>query len=189
MAGKGIRDLDKTKSHENRAAKPPSKLATRLMIVAFVVTMVSVQIVIAAIFIPAARSEDKHADASSSLATDSSFDDLEPMDESTPAVEVDLGSFEVTSYQPSSEATLRIDFQLWGIVTEDHLSEFTRVFQHRKNRLREQVQIVVRSSDPNDLRDSGLGLVKRRLLSRVNRSLGKRLLQDIVVPHFSIVEI
>ena len=182
-------NANRRNTQETDTSQSPSQLAKRLLIVAFVVTVVSVQIVIAAIFIPSARSAEKANGVLPEPVQDPSIESLIRLNETTPTVEVDLGSFEVTSYQPSSDVTLRVEFQLCGVISEENLSEFKRVYQRRKNRLREQVQIVIRSADPNDLRDSGLGLIKRRLQSKVNCTLGKRLLDGVVIPHISTVEI
>jgi len=42
--------------------------------------------------------------------------------------------------------------------------------------------------DVADLADAGLGLVKRKILEKVNQTLGKPLLRTIIFSEFSFVE-
>jgi flagellar FliL protein len=116
--------------------------------------------------------------------------DAKSPEESQPAeqTEVDLGEFCVTSFQATSNSTLRIDFHLFGTVKADSQKEFQRLMEENKHRLREQVLVTVRSADITDLTDAGLGLMKRKILDRANRTLGKPLLQTVVVSDFSFVE-
>jgi flagellar FliL protein len=103
-------------------------------------------------------------------------------------IELDLGNFSVTAFQPIEQTTLRIDFQLYGTVLEDDGRDTTALLAEHKHRFREQVIIIVRSAQITDLTDSGLGLIKRKILEKSNRTLGKPLLQGIVFSEFSFVE-
>lgn len=103
-------------------------------------------------------------------------------------VEVDLGQFSVTSYQPTSQTTLRIDFHLWGTVDQSMERDFQAEWSKNNNRLRDQVLVIVRSSDLADLTDAGLGLIKRKILEKVNHTLGKPYLKSVVFSEFSFIE-
>jgi hypothetical protein len=48
--------------------------------------------------------------------------------------------------------------------------------------------VIVRGAEITDLTDAGLGLMKRKILDRANRTLGKPLLQTVVVSDFSFIE-
>jgi flagellar FliL protein len=109
-------------------------------------------------------------------------------DTSHGAIEVEIGDFSVTSYQPSSEATLRIDFHLFATVPEEGEGLFASQLKRNKNRVREQVIVTMRNAELTDLTDPGLGLIKRRILTKVNRTLGKPLLRTIIISDFSFVE-
>lgn len=102
--------------------------------------------------------------------------------------EVDLGDFSVTSFQPVSGTTLSINFHLYGEVLEADDAEFLERFEENRHRFRESVIVIVRSSDLADLTDAGLGLIKRKVLEKTNRALGKPLLKDVVFSEFSLVE-
>ena len=103
-------------------------------------------------------------------------------------LEVDLGEFSVTAYQPTSETTLRIDFHLWGMVHEDDYDEFLTLMEDNLHRFREQVIVTVRGADITDLTDPGLGLVKRRVLQKTNKILGKPLLRVVILDDYSFIE-
>jgi len=118
--------------------------------------------------------------------------DAAPVEEIDPEksenVEVDLGQFTVTSFQPSSASTLRIDFHLYGVVSAKHEKEFLRLKEENKHRFRDQVLVTVRSAELSDLTDASLGLLKRRILEKTNRLLGKPLLQGVIFTDFSFIE-
>jgi flagellar FliL protein len=101
---------------------------------------------------------------------------------------VDLGEFNVTAYQPASNTTLRIDFHLYGTVAAAEQKEFMTRLEENLHRFREQVIVTVRSSEITDLTDAGLGLVKRKIMDKTNRMLGKQLLQTIIFSDFSFIE-
>lgn len=103
-------------------------------------------------------------------------------------VEVDLGQFSVTAYQPASQTTLRIDFHLWGTVDKTMEQEFQAAWEKSINRLRDQIIVIVRSAELSDLTDAGLGLIKRKILEKVNHTLGKPYLRTVVFSEYSFLE-
>lgn len=103
-------------------------------------------------------------------------------------VEVKLGEFRVTAYQPLSNVTLRIDFQLYGTIASPDQEEFKTLMESKGHRFREQVIVTIRSADLTDLTDAGLGLLKRRILTTTNKTLGKPLLHTVVFSDFSFIE-
>ncbi len=111
-------------------------------------------------------------------------EEAEPPD----TLEVDLGEFSVTVYQPVSNSTLRIDFHLFGTVPGEQGKEFTKLFDETKHRFRDQVLMIVRSAEMTDLTDAGLGLIKRRIQDRGNKLLGKPLLQSVIISDFAFIE-
>ncbi len=55
-------------------------------------------------------------------------------------------------------------------------------------RLRERIDTVIRESDPNDLTEPGLGLIKRKISAKVNEALGKPLLRGVAINDFFFFE-
>jgi flagellar FliL protein len=103
-------------------------------------------------------------------------------------VEVDLEQFSVTAHQPTSNTTTRIEFHLFGIVNGVEKAEFEKLLKLNQHRIREQVLVIVRSSEGADLADAGLGLIKRQILEKTNALLGKPLLRAVIVSEFSYME-
>jgi flagellar basal body-associated protein FliL len=103
-------------------------------------------------------------------------------------IEVVLGEFSVTTFQPATNATMRIEFNLFGTVDMKNQKEFLGALEENKHRFRDQVLIIVRSAEITDLTDAGLGLVKRKIMEKTNRMLGKPYLRSIIFSDFSFIE-
>ena len=110
------------------------------------------------------------------------------LDENTQLVEVDLGEFALTSFQPTSNTTLRIDFHLYGAVKQEQFEGFQVEFEEKKHRFRDQVLAIFRKSEITDLTDAGLGLIKRKILEKTNHTLGKPFLKAVIFSDFSFIE-
>ena len=167
-----------------------SSLVTVAKIAAFVAVILTVEGLIAFLFIPSANDVTAMAEArygSQELVSDPVVQ-LEESNNDEPTTEVDLEDYSVTAYQPLSNTTLRIDFHLYGTVPQSRKEEFDRLFGESKHRIREQVIVTIRSSEITDLTDAGLGLIKRKLHDKINRTIGKSILQSVIVSDFSFVE-
>lgn len=103
-------------------------------------------------------------------------------------LEIDLGEFDVSSYQPLSNTTLRISFHLYGIVAVDDETQILDILEAKRQRMREQVLVILRSAELPDLADAALGLIKRRILEKTNRTFGEPLLREIIFSDFSFME-
>lgn len=102
--------------------------------------------------------------------------------------EVDLGRYNVTRYNPEADTTLIVDFELYGVVLATDEGTFTTQFEANKVRIREQVIMTLSGADTTDLTDAELGLLKRRILEKTNRALGKPLVQEILFSKFNFIE-
>ncbi len=102
--------------------------------------------------------------------------------------EVKLGSYHVVTFNTDTGTSLNIDFELYGTVLAKEEKEFTELFEANKVRLREQILVTVRGSDVADLSDPDLGLLKRKILEKTNRTLGKPLLNEAIFSKFSFIE-
>jgi flagellar FliL protein len=166
-------------------------MLAKLVVLGFVATIVAVECLAVYLFLPS-RTETA-AMAGVELAGDSPPEgplspELIEEEELAPQVEVDLGEFSVTAYQPVSNTTLRIDFHLFGTVATEDETDFLAQLEGNVHRFRDQVIVTLRSSDITDLTDAGLGLIKRKILEKTNAMLGKRYLRAIIFSDFSFIE-
>ena len=175
-----------------------SVILVRITVVLFLVAVVGTECLIASLWLPAtsaatsidAEQSGKEAKAKGPGSETPSAAD-EPSDgkkEPPEQVEVDLGQFNVTAHQPSSNTTVRIEFHLFGVISPGDKAEFEKLLKANHHRFREQVLVTLRSAEGSDLADAGLGLIKRQILEKTNTLLGKPLLRGVIVSDFSYME-
>ncbi len=102
--------------------------------------------------------------------------------------EVSLGVYHVVAFNPSTGASMNIDFELFGVVLATEEAEFAERYLLHEKRLNEQVTIAIRGMQSSDFTDPGLGLIKRVILEKVNRALGKTIVREAVFSEFSFAE-
>jgi flagellar FliL protein len=102
--------------------------------------------------------------------------------------EVKLGSYHVVTFNTETGTSLNIDFELYGTVLAKEEEEFTHLFEANEVRVREQILVTVRGSEVADLSDPDLGLLKRKILEKVNRTLGRPLVSEAIFSKFSFIE-
>lgn len=175
------------------AAKPKSGLASLIKVGGFIVIVVVGECLLAWMYGPGAgpavaKAESKSAKSAKEAAEPKDEGDKDEAGEEKEQAEVDLGEFRVTSYRPESNTTWYIDFHLYGAVEAAKQSDFDARFEKHKHRLRDQVLVIIRSMNRNDLADPGLGLIKRQILEKTNRTVGKTLLRSVVFSEFSFQE-
>lgn len=167
-----------------------SGLLGKIKIATALTTIVLVECLVAKLYIPSAI--DTTAMAKALIAAESETESLEEEEQDEEKgkkrKEVKLGDFHITTFQPITNTTLRIDFSLYGTVFEDNLDEFLELLAENEHRYRDQVGEIVRGSEVTDFTDSGLGLIKRKILEKTTRLLGKPLLLSVIFSDFSFVE-
>lgn len=155
----------------------------------FILSIVAAECLAAYFLLPSASDLTSAAEARlKRQSTPAEADDEEDLEkEAIETAEVELGTFSISSHQPAAGTALRIDFKLVGTINAADKAAYNELYAHNTNRLRDQVIFEIRSAEVNDLSDPGLGLIKRRILGRVNALLGKPLLQGVLVSDFSFV--
>jgi flagellar basal body-associated protein FliL len=162
---------------------------TKLLIPLFIVGVVVVECGVAIwLFPPAANPSAAAESALRALPEPAAPEETESEKESVAQTEVDLGAFSVTSFQPSSNSTFRIDFHLYGITNTPEKAQFLALLEENQHRFRDQVIVTVRSAEIADLSDAGLGQLKRKILEKTNRILGKPLLRSVIFSDFLFIE-
>ncbi|HID78108.1 MAG TPA: flagellar basal body-associated FliL family protein [Planctomycetaceae bacterium] len=189
-------DVDQERSAADGAEqqKPASpkgriRLGTQAKLFLFAAAVVVVECIVAYLCLPGAARSAAVAAADMPESVDpESLLEIPHEDEGLSQIEVDLGEYSVTAFQPRSGTALRIDFHLYGTIKQDDHEAFEAAMATYQNRIRDQVLAIVRGCELNDLTDAGLGLIKRRILAKVNETFGKQLLQSIVFSDFSFME-
>jgi hypothetical protein len=183
-------DAAQAAEHES-ASHGRRSMLRRLAVALFLVTVVLVECGVAYLYLPSNTETAAMAGPAAKPAETPSVEkEAAPAEEAeTPSqAEVDLGEFSVTAFQPTSNSTLRIDFHLFGTVKAGDEKEFARLMEENKHRFREQVLMTARSAEITDLADASLGLIKRQIMDKTNRTLGKPLLRTVIMSDFSFVE-
>lgn len=176
------------------APKKPSAIMAIVKAVAFVSILVIVQVVGASIFIPSAEDTEKLAKqyvAAEEGETAAGSHEGEGHGEEAAGeetAEVELGTYNITHFNPASNATLSIDFELYGSVLASEQAEFEHLMEKNKVRVREQVIMTLHAAESKDLSDAGLGLIKRQILEKTNRALGHPMLREVLFSKFNFVE-
>jgi len=161
---------------------------------AFITIIVIVEVVAASMFIPTAYETEKLAreivSASNGDETASNVGESTVLDGQldTPMSEVLIGTYNVTRFNPETGTTLTIDVEIHGAVLAEEEDDFLQRFEKNKGRVGEQVIMTFHSAEGTDLTEAGLGLIKRKILEKTNRALGKPLVRELLFSKFNFVE-
>ena len=187
-------DQDSNTSNETEGTKSGGSSILRFIIAGmFLAVIIGVECAVAFWVFPSAEDVAALAQAQQAVKGDPIHSitpepDEEELLDTKQRLEINLGEFAVTAYQPLSNTTIRIDFQLYGIVLAEDGDLVMQLMDEHKHRFREQVLVILRSAEMTDLTDAGLGLIKRKILEKTNRVLGRAILQEVIFSDFSFVE-
>jgi len=176
---------------EQAPVESGSSILPKLYVGLFVVGVVAVECAVAYLYVPSASETAAlvgvaaAADLDSGAASETEDPGNNVLEDQ---VEVDLGQFTVTTQQPISNTTVRIDFHLYGTVAAEDQTAFDEIWMENTHRFRDQVIVTVRGCETTELTDAGLGLIKRKILEKINRIFGKPLLQAVIFSDFSFIE-
>lgn len=189
--------MAETNEHEAKpeegAPKKPG-LMTLIKAIAFISVIVLIEVAAASMMIPSADETKQIAEklAAADAAKDQGHGEAEGHDAHGGAHqemrEVSLGSFHVLTYNPDTGSSLNVDFELYGTVLAEEEPEFFHLYEANQIRIREQILVTIRGTEVTDLTEAGLGLIKRKILEKTNRALGKPLLQEAIFSKFSFIE-
>lgn len=185
---------EKTDDVKSSPKKPGIMTLVKAAVVLTVVVVV--EMVAASALIPSAKETASIGEklANAELSQQETEADTErtaespAVDPSADTIEVNLGSYHVLTYELDSGTSLNIDFELWGTVLAEDESPFNQLYAVNQHRIEEQVIITMRSTELTDLTAAELGLIKRKILEKTNRALGKPLLREVIFPKFSFLE-
>jgi flagellar basal body-associated protein FliL len=183
-------------SLEGAPTKKGKGLFRIIKAIAFVSVLVVVQVVVASMLAPSAKDTEKLARELVAASTGKATTEKEETPKSGAAEptneqelhEVELGAYNVTRFNPGTNTTLAIDFEVYATVLAEDAPEFEKRFEKSKQRIREQITMTMHGAEATDLTDAGLGLIKRQILEKTNRALGQPLLKEVLFSKFNFVE-
>lgn len=186
---------EQTTPNEGVGPKKPGFI-TVVKAVAFISVIVLLEVAGASMIVPSAQETERIAEK---LATANAAQEEKQKGESAEDVreeslanknmrEVSLGSYHVLTYNPDTGSSLNVDFELYGTVLAEEEGDFFQLYEANQIRIREQILVTIRSTEVTDLTEAGLGLIKRKILEKTNRALGKPLLQEAIFSKFSFIE-
>jgi flagellar FliL protein len=186
-------EVEQEAPEQGQAPKPKRGLFRLVKAVAFVSVIVIVEVVVASMLTPSAQETEKLAHELAAAAKGESAEHAEEHGEEVAGHgedlrEVELGTYNVTRFNPATNTTLAIDFELFGTVLADDRADFEHHFENSKARIREQVTMTLHGAQSSDLTDAGLGLIKRQILEKTNRALGEPMLKEVLFSKFNFVE-
>jgi len=180
---------------QTTGGKSSGSTRSKLKAILFISVVIGVECLVAYLYIPSTAETTAMAGATLGLdpetgeLTENPFEKQESQeDDGVETIEVDLGSFSVTAFQPVSNSTLRIDFHLYGTIALADEQEFIRQMEENRHRIREAVIVTIRSADITDFTEAQLGLIKRRVLEKINRLLGAPMLRGVIFSDFAFME-
>ena len=166
-----------------------SSMSTRIKILGFVAIVVVIECVAAYMMLPDASNVDLMAqNVMESIVTQNPDIDPTTFTPANDQAEVYIGQFTVTSFQSVTNTTIRIDFNLYGMVGKEKVTEFEELVEKNNHRIRDQIIVTVRSADIEMLNNPILREVKQQIKTKVNQILGQPLLSGVIVSEFSMIE-
>ncbi len=183
-------DTPETPAETDGTASGKSGMIVKLSVVLFLVAVIVGECVLAYIYTPSPEQAAVAAGLKMPEKQEGELfaEELDEMLDHKQLAEVDLDTFTISTYEPASGSSMRFDFVLYGAILEEEKSDWTKLYGLHERRVREQVIETIRSAEIEDFADAKLGLIKRRLLTKVNETLGKPLLKRVGFEQFSFIE-
>ena len=172
--------------------KKPSSFFRLIKAVGIVLVLVIVEMVGASMLIPSAEETEQLA---ADLAQAAKGEEITPANETAPKVakgvvtkEVELLTDNITRFNPDTDMTLNVQFSIYGVVLAQEEAEFLAEYSANSHRIHEQIMLTIHAADAADLAKAGLGLIKRQILEKTNRTLGRPMLREVVFTKLNFVE-
>jgi len=102
--------------------------------------------------------------------------------------QANLGKYSIKVFDPITRVTLWTSFRVEGTTACDDQSSFEEFLNSDYRLFREQVMVAIRNNDVRHFRTSQLRLLEKKLMARVNRSLGKRFLKSVEIKNLALSE-
>ena len=99
---------------------------------------------------------------------------------------IKLGEFKIRMSHTVSSRQDGVSFILYATVKNDDFKTFDRLFEHRRNKIRDQVVVATRLVPIEDYDDPELVRFRRRILLRLRRTMPELPIDNVYVSDFSL---
>jgi len=99
--------------------------------------------------------------------------------------EVDLGDFTFTE-SDSTNIPIRLSIHLYGLINKKDREEYNKRYEIHKNRIRYAILVIIRSSKESEITDPSLGVIKNKVLVKVNEILGMPLVKGVIYTDIAV---
>lgn len=120
------------------------------------------------------------ADPAAEASDEQQAEDVEP------PLTFDLGKFRLRDLRPTRGVTADLNFSLHLQLRAGTSSAAAEALQHWKHRLRDQTITAVRMAEMIDFSDPDLATVQRLIRVRVNRTLPKPMVEQVLMTTFTL---
>lgn len=102
--------------------------------------------------------------------------------------EFQLGDYGVVFTPPGADRNHSVEFSLFGTVKEKDVKRLEALFDERQGRFRDRMLNEIRIATLDELSESQLGLLRRRILATSNETLEEPILLSIGFQNFQLRE-
>ena len=99
--------------------------------------------------------------------------------------EVDLGEFTLI-IDDAASAPFRLSVHFYGLVNKKDIMEYNKRYDIHKNRIREAIIVIVRSSPQSEITEPSLGILKNKITVKINDILGMPLIKGVIYTDYAI---
>lgn len=175
--------------------KKSSALMRVIKAVVIVSVLIVIEMVAAAMIIPSAEETEelaknlaRAADGEALAAKTGDEEKVSMIAPGEATVEIELLTDNITRFDPETDSTLNVQFSVYGVVLAEEQAEFNKHYATNVSRIHEQIMLTLHGARTTDLSNAGLGLIKRQILEKTNRTLGRPLLREVVFTKLNFVE-
>jgi hypothetical protein len=195
-----LNDVESVAASEQRTPIRASLLG-RISVLLILAALVAMECVVAYVFMPGpevyaniartnaagGEAQDPRGDLGGDMPPDP--EDQDDIDIGPDVTEVDLGEFTVSTYLDGTNTTLRFRFHLYGLVADDDLEDFEAEYEKKTRRIREQIFKIIKESELEDIKDPSLSLIKRRILTTINKAFRRKVVKSVMMDDVSDTQI
>lgn len=178
-------------SAEAETPSPPKKsMMPKLMIGGFIALIVIAESMIFFLMVPSADDVAKLAEQRlrDRLEEKMKSHDEEVVDDSHSIEEFSLGDFSLNFTPGGTESNYRIEFGLFGTVKKKDLSKVEELYKKREGRFQNRLMLEIRNATIDELTESQLGLIQRRILATTNEILEEPIILGVGFKHYQVFE-